>query len=364
MGGGETFGGVAGYTFFLFFSHLFFQMADIVEANAHATNNKQYTFLSFLGKGSFGTVLKAKDEANEELVAIKIVLAKRSLLKVVLRRKPAAFHEAQQEVDILLRLQHPNVVGLKGYYEFKPKHNQVGLAMVTEYCSRGNLQMYLEEKTAKNERGEKEFNLKWYKQLSEGLKFIHSKHIVHRDLKPPNILISSDYTLKIADVGLAKVVWDIKTEYNELPVESNFYEYMSSITGTPSYMAPEVWEEHYQLSSDVFSLGLIFVMLAEMPHPPIPKGSWDIYENCLGVVMYKYVGARECSPTSLLTPPLKYSDPFEVKLFNEMLQYDYHKRPNMERVIEKIERMRETEIIKEAEEAPEQRSSWNWCIIS
>ena len=342
------------------------KMADITEANAHATNKKQYSFLSKLGNGSFGTVLKAKDKVNDELVAIKIVKAHKSLLEVILRHKPTALHDAHQEVDILLRLQHPNVLSLKTYYEFKIKHNQVGLAMVTEYCSQGSLQMYLEDKASKNERDDKTFCLNWFSQLSEGLNFIHSKHIVHRDLKPPNILVTSNNTLKIGDVGLAKVVWDIKTEYNELPVETNFYQYMSSITGTPCYMAPEVWEEHYQMSSDVFSLGLIFVMITEVPQPPVPKAMWNGDENCLGVIMYQYYQTHKESPTSLMVPSLQFSDEFEIELFNSMLQYDYHKRPNMGKVIEmlnetdeKRNRKKEENEVIESEPSPSYLSNCN-----
>ena len=285
--------------------------ADITEANAHATNKEQYFFLSKLGNGSFGTVLKAIDKVNDQLVAIKIVK--------VLHHKPTALHDAHQEADILLRLQHPNVLSLKTYYKFKIKHNQVGLAMVTEYCSQGSLQMYLEDKASKNERDDKKFRLNWFSQLSEGLNFIHSKHIVHRDLKPPNILVTSNNTLKIGDVGLAKVVLDIKSK--EL-AETSFYQYMSSITGTPCYMAPEVWEEHYQMSIDVFSLGLIFVMITEVPQPPVPKAMWNADENCLGVIMYQYYQTHKESPTSLMVPSLQFSDEFEIELFDSMLQYD------------------------------------------
>lgn len=307
--------------------------APVVEANAHATNDKQYTFLSVLGQGSFGTVLMATDETKEELVAIKIVKARTSLLNVILRRKPKELTEAHQEVDILLQLQHPNVVALGSYYEFKVKHNQVGLAMVTEFCSNGSLQMYLYEMGAKEVLPDKEVSLQWYSQLSKGLHFIHGKGIVHRDLKPANILINGDNTLKIADVGLAKAVWDLKSQCNELPSESSFLQYMSSITGTPSYMAPEVWEEHYQVSSDVFSLGLIFVMISEVPNPLIPRGKWSNHEDSLGIVMYSHEECRWEQPTSLLVPSLDHSDSYEIQLFDCMLQYDYHKRPNMTKVI-------------------------------
>ena len=247
------------------------------EANSVASKNKKYTFLSVLGKGSFGTVMKAKDSSTGDLVAIKILTARRSIVQWFLGRKSKEITNAHQEVNILQKLDHSNVLRLESYYEFKVNFIETGLAIVTEYCSKGNLQDYL------NDLGDslnKEFCLLWYSQLTQGLKFIHSKGIVHRDLKPHNILISFDNSLKIADVGLAKAVWDLKSQSNEVSKDNQtFLNYMSSITGTPSYMAPEVRQEHYKPSSDIFSLGLIFIMISEIPDPLIPKGVWS---NCNG----------------------------------------------------------------------------------
>lgn len=345
-------------------------VAATVEANAHATNNKKYKFISVLGQGSFGTVLKAKDETTDEFVAIKIVKAYKSLMNVILRRKPKELTEAHQEVDILLQLQHPNVVSLETYYEFNIKHSQMGLAMVMEYCSNGNLQLYLNNLGSSDKRSDKQLSLEWYRQLCLGLQFIHSKGIVHRDLKPPNILISSDNTLKIADVGLAKAVWDLKSQCGELPNNSStFHQYMSSITGTPSYMAPEVWQEHYQMSSDVFSLGLIFVMISESPNPLIPRSKWHNHEDSLGVVMYHNVNCRVERPTSILIPKMQHSDPQEMKLFDDMLQYDHHKRPDMATVLaalKDIETTRQFDIIdttEQTESTTNNNTSGKHCVI-
>ena len=53
------------------------------------------------------------------------------------------------------------------------------------------------------------------------------------------------------------------------------HQYMSTVTGTPPYMLPKVWQGHYYMSSDVFSLGLIFVVLLEVPDTPIPNYHWQ-----------------------------------------------------------------------------------------
>ena len=339
------------------------------EANSCASNNGQFQFRSLLGKGSFGTVFEAWDNEGKEQVAIKIVKAKKSLLNFIRRRKPTALTEARQEVDILLQLQHPHIVALKTFYEFKGKRLLIGLAIVTEFCAKGSLLMYLHKMAERNEHSSKDLCIKWYKELSQGLQFIHERNIVHRDLKPANILLTRNDTIKIADVGLAKAMWDFKSECNELPEVSTFHQYMSTIAGTDPYMAPEVWEKHYHMSSDVFSLGLVFVMISEVPDPPKPRGLWSTHENWLGVLMYKYPDCREKKPTEVLIPRLQYSNSTEIKLFDDMLQYEYHKRPNMSAVnlaiedIEKSYSIKETEQQPDADEPAPAGSSWSNCVI-
>ena len=313
----------------------------VSDANSRASNNKKYTFISVLGQGNFGTVMKARDSSTGGLVAIKVVKAHHSLLDKILRRKSKELTDAHQEVDILEKLEHPNVLRLETYYEFNVKFKEIGLAIVTEFCSKGNLQDYLHNLSCKDERPNKELCLLWYSQLAQGLNFIHSKNIVHRDLKPPNILISSDESLKIADVGLAKAVWDLKSQSNEVPADTTFHSYMSSITGTPCYMAPEVWQKHYKPSSDIFSLGLLFAMISEAPNPLLPKGVWSNHNEPLGLLMYWYSDCRVVPPTSFMSPSLTHSDEDEIQLFDEMLQYDFHKRPNLQEIISTIKGIEE-----------------------
>src|SRR5581483_9311749 len=83
------------------------------------------------------------------------------------------------------------------------------------------------------------------KQMLEGLKALHTK-TVHRDLKPENILLSSE-TLKIGDFGLAKFV-------DEATRTLTF-----KGSGTPRYMAPEVWTgQHVVPATDLYALGVLF----------------------------------------------------------------------------------------------------------
>lgn len=336
---------------------------DVEEANADATDGGKYTFECVLGKGSFGTVLKARTEGDRQ-VAVKIVKAKKSLLAFFTKRKPSALTDAQQEVDLLLQLKHPSVVSLETCYEFKGRHGVMGLCMVMEYCSNGSLQTRLEHLVQESQRLDIDARCRWYKQLSSALHFIHSKSIVHRDIKPPNILLDAHDEIKMADVGLAKVVWDVRSQVKELPEDTTFLQYMSTITGTPTYMAPEIWEEHYKMPSDVYSLGLVFLMISELPLPPIPCGHWETRNNCLGVITHQHEAARKVPPTSLITPPVQHSTPSEIELFDDMLQHDYHQRPNMEGVIAAIDGIiQEASAAKPPSPQPPATTGGSWCHI-
>ena len=329
------------------------------EANNVASNNNKYTFLSVLGQGSFGTVLQAEDSSTGRLVAIKILIDHVSVSEWFWGKKPQKITEGHQEVNILLELEHPNVLRLETHYEFNVRL-QKGLAIVTEFCSKGSLQIHLTKLSSKGECLNKELCLLWYSQLAQGLNYIHSKGIVHRDLKPHNILISSDNSLKIADVGLAKAMWDLKNESKEVAADTTFHSYMSSVAGTPCYMSPEVCQEHYDSSSDIFSLGLIFITMSEVPKTLKPNGKWCDKVKPIGNLMCEYSHCRVVPPTSLMTPSLTHSDEDEVKLFDEMLQYDYHERPNLQKILSTIKEIEEK---RKQPTASNEGSWWSKCMI-
>lgn len=92
--------------------------------------------------------------------------------------------------------------------------------------------------------------MKWFKQLLEGLTFLHEQKIMHRDLKPANLLLDEFDNIKIADFGLAK--------HDEVVNTLG--------TGTPLYKAPEVYiYVNYDERCDVWSAGLIlYEMLTGM----------------------------------------------------------------------------------------------------
>ncbi|XP_046860204.1 serine/threonine-protein kinase PDIK1L-like [Xenia sp. Carnegie-2017] len=100
--------------------------------------------------------------------------------------------------------------------------------------------------------------LKWLKQLSEAVAYIHALSLVHRDLKPDNILFNANDNVKVGDFGLAR---DFVSAKREDETWLNYY--MNSFCGKIFYMAPEVFDGHYNEKADVFALGLLMYILVE-----------------------------------------------------------------------------------------------------
>ena len=207
-----------------------------------------------------------------------------------------------------------------------------------EYCPGGNLQKHLEGLAVRGERTTEEGRLSWFKQLASALAFIHHKDFAHRDLKPENILIGRDDQLKVADVGIAK------TLYDHLEAQGSYQEYVETAIGTYPYMAPEVFNEHYTISSDVFSMGLVMFVICELPYNPrrtgpklLPIVQYKGHEDCLGYFLHSFhgqVGLLDQNSTKLMNAMHCPSD--ELELFDSILEYDHHRRPTASKVLEQL----------------------------
>ena len=85
-------------------------------------------------------------------------------------------------------------------------------------------------------------------QLCLALNDIHSQKVIHRDIKPENIFLFENDIVKIGDFGVSKEI--------EETIQIN-----STLTGTPYYIAPEVYKNSYDIKSDIWSLGIILLEL-------------------------------------------------------------------------------------------------------
>ncbi|WZZ05930.1 hypothetical protein YC2023_091851 [Brassica napus] len=204
------------------------------------TITQGFSKYNYLGEGGFGEVYKGFVDNS-----VKTGLKAQPVAVKALKREGGQGHrEWLAEVVILGQLKHPNLVNLIGYC-CEDDHR----LLVYEYMERGNLEDHLFQKYGGA--------LPWLTRVNillgaaKGLDFLHKeeKPVIYRDFKPSNILLSSDYSSKLSDFGLA-------TDGSE----ADDADFTKSVMGTEGYAAPEyISEGHLTTMSDVFSFGVVLL---------------------------------------------------------------------------------------------------------
>ena len=191
---------------------------------------ENYIILEMIGEGAFGKVYKGQRKCTNQIVAIKKIVKK--------GKKEKELKNLRQEIDILHRLYHENIIQCLDSFETNSE-----FCLVTELAT-GQLYEIVQEDKKLPEKQIKEIAL----QLTSALFYLHNNNIIHRDIKPQNVLISASGIIKICDFGFARAI-DNKTM-------------ITSIKGTPLYMAPELLKEYpYNKKADLWSLGVILYEL-------------------------------------------------------------------------------------------------------
>ena len=199
------------------------------------TTSEFYRIGKMLGKGAFGRVNLAIHKLCEQLVAVK------SINKHFLTEDESSKKKVMQEVQILQRTRHKNIVRLYDSFESN-KH----IVFVMELCAGGDLLNYVRKR-----RKLKEDSAKFvFRQVVEGLQYCHSKGIVHRDMKLDNLLLDESGTVKICDFGVSRQL-------------TSSHEIMTEQCGTPAYIAPEILKDkgYRGFGVDIWSLGVCLYAL-------------------------------------------------------------------------------------------------------
>ena len=163
----------------------------------------------------------------------------------------------RQEIDIMSRLRHRNIIQLKGWFE-----DDQNIYLVLPYISGGDLAGFLKKGIPS-----KEETVKIMTQLVSALKYCHRKGILHRDIKLNNILLDENLNVKLTDFGLSA----IKDEANTL-----FYDRV----GTARYTAPEfLYKSGHNEKVDVWGLGVILFLLLTGKFPFNGSSKKNIYRR-------------------------------------------------------------------------------------
>ncbi|KAL3498612.1 hypothetical protein ACH5RR_041344 [Cinchona calisaya] len=247
-----------------------------------------------IGIGSYGEVYRADWNGTE--VAVKKFMNQDI--------SGDALTQFKCEVEIMLRLRHPNLVLFMGAVTRPPN-----LSILTEFLPRGSLFKLLHRS---NVQVDEKRRLRMALDVAKGMNYLHTSHpvIVHRDLKTPNLLVDKNWVVKVCDFGMSRI-------------KHHTYLSSKSTAGTAEWMAPEVLRnEPSNEKSDVYSFGVILWELATLNVP------WS------GMNSMQVVGAVGFQGRCLSIPDRV--DPMIAEIISDCWDSDQHARPSFKEIITRL----------------------------
>ncbi|KAI5189049.1 hypothetical protein NECID01_0404 [Nematocida sp. AWRm77] len=188
--------------------------------------NRKYTIGEQIGKGATCTVYEGQNRSTGECVAIKAISSgtQRNL------------HLAINEIRVLERLAHPNIVGLLETIE-----TDTQTLLVLEKCK------FSLSSVVKSGALAHKVVVRIFRDLLVGLRYMHANGIIHRDIKLGNVMISENNELKIIDFGLSK---------------DTMHSTPKTFCGTPDFISPEILDRKpYTKKTDMYSAGMLVYFL-------------------------------------------------------------------------------------------------------
>lgn len=247
-----------------------------------------YNIIKYLGCGSTCSVfLVEKDNSNEQFsakIVSKVDIRNRNMENAIIN-----------EVSILRRINHPNIIKLENFFDIKNQNDEEYYVIITEYCANGDLLSYAMNHGFQNENEKKKIILDFLRAVE----YLHKNGISHGDIKTENILLDSNNIPKLCDFGFCRSCQFAGDE---------------SKNGSLYYAAPELFMKGQfdTLKSDIYAIGITLYSLSELQFPFI-NGNHDfivqqILNGCFSVrvgmdyrllkLFYKCIAMNpQCRPT-------------------------------------------------------------------
>ncbi|KFP16993.1 Serine/threonine-protein kinase STK11, partial [Egretta garzetta] len=281
----------------------------------------KYLMGDLLGEGSYGKVKEMLDSETLCRRAVKILKKKK------LRRIPNGEANVKKEIQLLRRLRHKNVILLVDvlYNEEKQKIypfftqlltsflNSAFTYMVMEYCVCGMQEML-------DSVPEKRFPVfqahGYFCQLIDGLEYLHSQGIVHKDIKPGNLLLTTNGTLKISDLGVAEALHPFAED-----------DTCRTSQGSPAFQPPEIANGLDTFSGfkvDIWSAGVTLYNITTGLYPFEGDNIYKLFEN---IGKGDYTIPEDCGPplSDLLRGMLEY-DPAKRFSIQQIRQHNWFRK--------------------------------------